>query len=147
MRLSVYLHTYVTDTLRMFGDLNDVVDRILCEVDVEDKPECPDRNGANRYNIDVINEEYLALIELHGNRSKNISLRRLLYWFVDNEIYNDLGWTPVSDYISQYDKDVNRSINFILGELTKLSIKMSKNVDNRQGTVTHIYDLLSDCKR
>ena len=98
MKLSQYLHNDIVDVLKTFGDLNDVVNKILDAADegyieVEDKPPCRDRDGCDRYNIDIHNENYLELLRIHGVKSKQISLRRLLYWFVENEIYEELGWT------------------------------------------------------
>jgi hypothetical protein len=98
MRLSVYLHSYIVDKLRMYGKLDDVVNAILDEADngmfdILDKPNCESREGASRYNIEVTNETYLSLAETFPLGSSRISLRRLIYWFVENEMYDECGWT------------------------------------------------------
>ena len=89
MILSVYLHKDRADVLRTFGSLDEVVDRILSacdegEFDIENKPECEPREGASRYNIKITNESYIDMLKNFGVKCKRISLRRLLYWFVDN---------------------------------------------------------------
>ena len=103
MKMSVYLHKEVADTLRCYGDLDEVVNKILeqCEggiIDVFNKPKAPERYGAIRYNIDVTNEYYLSLLANYPPNSPFVSLRRLLYWFVEEEMYEVLEWKTCTDY-------------------------------------------------
>lgn len=105
---SVYLHKYVTDTLNVFGDLSDVVNRILQEgadgnIDITDKPPCINRNGASRFDIDISQKDYLELLQYYPVNSPKISIRRIIYWFVDFAIYEELNWKPVRKY---YDRDL-----------------------------------------
>lgn len=147
MRVSVYLHRYISDVLKTFGELNDVINRILeaCEdgsIDVYDKPECENRNDAFRYEVNVTNEYYLSLMSIHGSRSKNISLRRLLYWFVDNEIYNDLEWEPIREYMDADQIKINKLVDNVIIQLDKLLFHMDND-----GTLTHAKDLILSFKR
>lgn len=147
MTLSVYLHKDRVDVLKMFGNLNDVVNKILDEydngkIDIENKPECESRIGASRYNINIRNENYVDMLMSYGIKSKQISLRRLLYWFVDNEIYNELEWEPVNDYIDSNDERINKKIDKIVGEIDALMF-----IVNDDGTLAHAKDLLLSYKR
>ena len=104
MILSLYLHKNISETLMCYGKLGDVVNKILelCEenvIDIMDMPKCQPRDGASRYDIDVTNEYYLSLLESFPIKSPRISLRRLLYWFVEQEMPDVLGWEVVNDYV------------------------------------------------
>lgn len=152
MKQSIYLHDYVISTLVMFGNLSDVINDVLRAVEqgdlpIEDLPECENRQGAKRCNVDVTNEYYLSIAEIYGVKSKRISLRRLLYYFVDNELYNELGWEPLHDYIDGYQSKINKCVDKILAEMTRLKIILAKNVDDRLSDVVHACDLINSCKR
>ena len=152
MILSLYLHNDVTDVLKMYGNLNDVINKILDEssagsFDVQNKPPCRNRDGASRYNVDVKNEDYLSMLESFGIKSKQISLRRLIYWFVENEIYYDLGWEPVRDYIDKNDECINRYVVRIKNEMQKLRLYMFKIGSNKMDILTHAEDLISSLNK
>ena len=100
---SVYLHKYVVDTLCLFGDLSVVVNRILQEaadgkIDIIDRPACISRDGAGRYNIAINQQDYLELLQCYSVNSPKISIRRIIYWFVDFAIYEQLDWKPIRKY-------------------------------------------------
>ena len=104
MLMSVYLHDEIASVLKCYGNLSDVVNKVLDAAsagafDFEDKPEAPNRSGARRYDIDITNEDYIELHRMYRNSPK-ISLRRLLYWFVENEMYEILEWQVVNPYDS-----------------------------------------------
>lgn len=127
MKLSIYLHKDRVEILRTYGNLSDVVNKILDAsdegyFDVENKPECEPREGASRYDIEVTNENYLAMLKVYGIKSKTISLRRLIYWFVDNEIYSDIGWECVNDYVDEKSTKINNCLMKINSLLDKLSL-------------------------
>lgn len=99
MTLSIYLSTEIYQTLTYFGNLDDVVNKILeagsqGAFDVMEKPSAPEKVGGRYYKVNVINQDYLSLVEIYGQKNSRISLRRLLYWFVENEIYSELKWIP-----------------------------------------------------
>lgn len=116
--MSVYLHEEIASVLKCYGgDLSETVNRVLDAASeghfsVMDKPVIPCRDGAGRYTIDVKNEEYLELVSMYPPNSVKVSLRRLLYWFVENEMYDFLGWEVVSEYRDratiQYERLVKR---------------------------------------
>jgi hypothetical protein len=148
MILSVYLHRDRVDVLKMFGDLNDVINRILDEsdeghFDIMNKPIPPSREGAARYNVVINNENYLHMLKMFGIKSKQISLRRLVYWFVDNEIYDTLDWTPVSDFVNYDNVKINKQIDEVINKIDKLSFFVTDD----EGKLTHAKDLIEMFRR
>lgn len=122
MKLSIYLHSSIVDVLKCYGDLDDVVNKILEQgaagvFDVMNKPPCPGRDGAGRYEIDIVEPTYLEMLETYSPFSSKISLRRLLYWFVENEIYEELGWEQTRAYESRNDILLSKKVANALSEL------------------------------
>lgn len=120
MKQSIYLHQEIVNTLRCFGELSEVINKILEEAangefDVMFKPACPSRIGAGRYDIDITEPNYLELLNAYSPFSSKISLRRLIYWFVENEIYEELGWEATNNYVNRkrqlFDKKVQTALN------------------------------------
>lgn len=104
MYVSIYLHKPVVEILKCYGELSDVINRILSLADegiieLWDKPAAPPRDGASRYDVNITNESYLNLLDVNGVTNSRLSLRRILYWFVENELYNEFGWKIVNPYI------------------------------------------------
>lgn len=97
MKMSVQLHRDYYNFICHFGTLNEVVNKILeaaerGEIEIYDnKDTAPPATDASRYNVEITNKAYIQMVGLLGSRSPTISLRRILYWFVDNEIYTVLG--------------------------------------------------------
>lgn len=144
---SVYLHDYIVDTLKMYGELDICINKILKHVEVnglqiEDLPECPSRIDAKRYNVFINNSYYNELVEAYGIKSKRISLRRLLYYFIDNELYNEYGWEPINDYVSTNDAKINKQYAKVSAELNKLLSLLLKNNDDRASNIIHALDLV-----
>lgn len=134
MRMSVYLHDEIYSVLRCFGNLDEVTNKILDaassgEFDVENKPKVIERSGARRYDIDVQNNDYLELYAIRRN-SPSISLRRLLYWFVENEMYEYLGWEVKSEYKDAAYEKRKKLITKIRQDLEKLGTLMRGNGRN-----------------
>ena len=132
MVFNVYLHKYVVDTLRCFGNISDVVNEILnyCENNngFMDYPECVDRKGCSRYSIDVHNEQYVELYNTFGATSPRVSLRRIIYWFVDNEIYESEQWNMEIKSFGEDDKVfLLNKCNDILHILKKMGKRTVKN--------------------
>ena len=135
MILSQYLHSDIVNVLLTFGDLDDVVNRILDAsdegyFDIANKPQCRNREGCSRYDIRITNENYLRMLKTMGVKNKSISLRRLIYWFVDNEVYNEIGWEPVRDYLDKNDKRINKVIDEILQKIDKLEVLTGHTYDD-----------------
>lgn len=125
MLMSVYLHPPIANLLRCFGDLDTVVNKILQEgeagnIQLENLEPCQDRVGASRYDINITNEYYLALLDTYPQNSAKISLRRILYSFVENEIYEELGWSATHEYIDTKRKKLRNKIIRIKSDVSKL---------------------------
>ena len=125
MIFSIYLHKHIAETLMCYGSLSGVVNKILETseqgiFDVVDMPKCESREGATRYLINVTNETYLSLVEAFPPNSPRISLRRLLYWFVEQEMFDVLEWVPVAEYVSKDKEKILKKIGGIKSELSKL---------------------------
>lgn len=134
MKVSVYLHSYIVDTLRMYGKLDDVVNAILDEADngmfdITDKPNCESRDKASRYMIDITNDTYLTLMQSYPPNSSKISLRRLIYWFVENEIYDECGWTTNNVLKRKENNKIYKKILDLKEQCTKLLSVFSDNYD------------------
>lgn len=136
MLVSVYLNNEVHDILTMFGSLEEVVNRILDEgekgsFNIMDKPNYGSREGANRYNINITNATYIEMVQRFPINSSRISLRRLLQWFVYEEIYNNLGWKIVKKYTSKLDERVRKQKNIVETRL----LLMKKYCNNKQQVI------------
>ena len=99
---NVYLHKYVRDILSQFGDVNAVVNHIVDEamagrINLYGLDKAPARSSGDmcQYTFTIANEQYNELVDAHGPRSSLVSLRRIIYTFVDNEMYVDLGWKTI----------------------------------------------------
>ncbi len=106
MIYSIYLHNNIIETLSCYGDLSDVVNNILDAAeqgsfDIVDLPPAPSRDGATRCEINITSEYYLTLASTFPMNSPRISLRRILYWFVEQEMYDALEWEAVNEYKSK----------------------------------------------
>lgn len=106
MTMSVYLSNEVRDILSCYGTLDEVVDKILIAgsqgiIDIMEKPSAPEKRGGSNYQINIQEPDYIELVETYGAKSSKISLRRLLYWFVENEMYDQLGWEPREDFAEE----------------------------------------------
>lgn len=124
MKVSIYLHKPIVETLLCYGSLEDVTNRILdaCEsgeIDIMDRPKVPPRDGAGRYDVDIRSDYYMELLDTFSPTSPRISLRRLLYWFVENEMYDVLGWEPTYEYIDNEKRRILKMIQDVNGKLTR----------------------------
>lgn len=113
LKVHVNLDQTTHDILLAFGkNLSEVVNKILDEysegnIDIVNKPMAPSLDGTRRYTVTIQNEEYEEMYLRYGPTSPFISLRRLLYWFVDEEIYEDLHWKIMTKVSDEYKKGVN----------------------------------------
>ena len=147
MRMSLYLHDEIYAILRCYGPLNEVINRILDAgtagaFDIMDKPRVPDRSGARRFDVDVDNEEYLSLLRKHGYNSTRTSLRRLVYWFIENEMYEILDWEVVDLYKDRYFDKRRKLIKSIRRDLeTYVSYSEAEEYEKAMEALKIIKDL------
>lgn len=154
MKMSIYLHKYVVDILKTFGELTSVVNKILQEgengtLQLTDLPACKNRNGAGRYEIDITNKWYIGLLYESPLNSPRVSIRRILYWFVDFEIYNELGWKAVNAFEDSSQKRNLKIINDVTGGLYKLKTlnkndcRLSERIDDVIESVNSLKEYLT----
>ena len=141
----VYLSDYVVDALSFYGTLDEVVNKILTygaagSFDLMDKPKAPDKTGGSVYKINVLEPNYLELLDTFGASSSRISLRRLLYWFVDNEIYAELDW---NEAITVKNEDVNKQYE-ALSNLQCAAFKVYKQLPQFKKQLEAIKDLVRE---
>ena len=96
---------------------NDNIDS--CELSA--LPPAPDKIDATRYTIDVENETYIALVEHYGATSNKCGIRRLIYYFIDNEMYE--GWPVVNNYVDDKRDYLRRRLKEMRYILTKIENK------------------------
>lgn len=100
MLTSIYLHNDVAELLKYYGKLDDVINKMLKEIyerniDIRNTSNCPDRSQCKRVTINVTYEPYINEIEVTGIKNKELSLSRIIYFFVENEFYNEFKWEIV----------------------------------------------------
>ena len=149
MLLSVYLHDEIHSVLNCFGELNDVVDKILVaaaegQIELMCKPPAPDRSGARRFDIEVTNEDYLTLLRQVGTKSPRVSLRRLLYWFVEEEVYEMLGWEMTNDYRSDKDAKFKKRIDDISKQVEDVRDRYSSLYHDKLTSILRILEELKN---
>lgn len=127
MIVSIYLHKYVVNTLLQFGDLDEVINNILLagakgEIELIDRPPCANRDGASRYNVDITQQDYLDLLECYATNSPKVSIRRIIYWFVDFAIYEQLDWKVKNKYIDKELQLLYKHINKARSSIARVGI-------------------------
>lgn len=150
MMMSIYLHQYVVKTLSLFGDLSDVINNILQagadgKIEILDRPPCMSRDGCGRYNVDITQQDYLELLQCYPINSPKISIRRLLYWFVDFAVYEQLGWKIVKQYKDDQTNLLLRHLDKARTSLARVAI-IKKNREDIQTQVESIDNLIVKLK-
>lgn len=141
MTINIHLHKEIADALRCFGDLSTVVNKILQAgalgvIDIMDKDACPDKDGCEHCRIEVTEPNYLELYKMYGPKNRRISLRRLLYWFVENEIYDELGWHPNAEVVDRRAILFEKKLNIATTELIRaMGYTSSTDVKNKLAAI------------
>lgn len=145
MQMSVYLSEDVIKVLNAYGGIDNAVNHILelCEqglIDIENKPKPHSRQFDKRVNVNVTNQYYLELLYDTGNSSK-ISLRRLIYWFVENDMFEvfNVSYNFVNDNIEAETKGLYRMITESIRTLT---LAYEKAVELKNPIVENIKDVM-----
>lgn len=141
MTYRIYLHEDIITTLSVFGDLSAVTERIILEaldndINIELLPKAGDRQGAIRKNITIVNSAIVEYLEgiLYDNHAPKSPIRNLLYWFVNEEIYNEWQWTVENNYVEQdnkrksYLKACEKSLNYLTNEKLKRAMNILKDL-------------------
>ena len=146
MKVTVRLHDEYYRYLLQFGLLQEVIDRILqsiCDkqIDFEQFDKVPDVKGARNLTVEIDNPFYLELVDTYGIHNYKISIRRMLYWFVDYDMGNEWGWAIIKQNslpikMTKYLKQMEHSCNLALKNATSEQI----------GILLSIRDLIQQLK-
>lgn len=143
--LDIRLHKEYYDVLVQFGTLSYTVNCILaaCEIgaiELFDKPKAPPKEGTQKHIITIDNPWYEGLLDDMGAKNSHISLRRLLYWFVDEEVYTLIGLEPNTNNKTILDSRFARIKADCIQQLLKM-----RDVSSR-ATIVKIDDILRQLK-
>lgn len=115
--------------LTVFGSMEDVVYKALelCEngeIDLENLPQTANFMGVEMKTVSVVisNNYYETLRTLYGATSPKVSLRKLLCYIVENEVYFDYHW----EVVQVYDKDTRNKIDSYKYDIKTKLIKLTK---------------------
>lgn len=127
-KYSVYLHQDVIDVLECFGRIGDVLTKMmkaLVQTDLlngETLGTAPPREDARRIEFFVDDDTVLQLTGL--------PLRQIIYWFVENEVYDQLGWEPIRQYREREKARIINGFNRVLSELSKLNALVNNSLQD-----------------
>lgn len=115
--------------LTVFGSIEDVIYKALdlCEsgeIDLENLPQTADFANVESKRVSVIitHRYYENLREIYGTTSPRVSLRKLLCYIVENEIYYEYHW----EVVQVYDKETRNKINSYKYDIITKSNKLTK---------------------
>ena len=119
--IDVRLPKDYVNILRMYGTLDEVAElaldmvynEVLPPIQEMDVPPS-DKSGCSKYIIAVSHQQYCDDCEMYGANNPRVSLRRLLYYIVDNEIYSNwLLRTAPLETDAKYKERLTRCISSI----------------------------------
>lgn len=128
MLMSVYLHQEYHDYLSCYGSIDEVTNKILDsirDIDIESIPNAPSRDGAKRLNINVTSEWYLEELCARPVNSPLYSLRKILYYAVDNELPAVWGWKVTNDYRNKKEDRIRKHLDYAISNLIHAQLLMS----------------------
>lgn len=160
MRLSVYLSDLALQELYCIHPNRSLaVDAILylgeigC-IELEQLPPPPPRDGDKRVEIEVTNQFYLQLLTKYNISSAKTSLRRIIYWALEQGVYEEYS-DVIADYFAsrrgegeQLDNHtttavyINRALNYMRSAYTQALVECHPQID----TIEHILKELSSIK-
>lgn len=146
-KIDVRLHEDYYNVLTQFGTLDQVVDKAINaieagSIDLDLVPACPPLTGTHKYIVTVDNLFYDDLVQIYGSHSNRISMRRILYYIVDSELYNTLHWELVRN-TSPTSKRSKR-IDNLLYEMAK--VINSETDKDRLKILLHAYTIIQQLK-
>lgn len=127
-KYSVYLHQDVIDVLECFGKISDVLTKMmktLVQTDLlsgETLGTAPSREDARRIEFFVDDD---IVIQLTG-----LPFRQIIYWFVENEVYEQLGWKPIREYREREKTRIINGFDRVLSELSKLNSLVNNSLQD-----------------
>lgn len=133
--------------LRLFGTMDEVVQKALIlaeqgDIDLENCPYVQQFGRLKHVVVNVNNPYYESLRALHGATSPKTSINRLLYYIVDNELYEAYGWKQVNKYNEENEAKIEGYKSTILHNINRLSKMLTRT--EQQDKLKQAYDLISD---
>lgn len=100
MKIKLVVPNDTYSILCQLGPVDEVVNKIaklvgMEEIPYDDLPLVGGRNGQKQFFVDITDEDFLALYELQVLVHRPIRMRRVVQYFVDNELYNDPIWADM----------------------------------------------------
>ena len=135
-KYSLYLHVEIIETLKCFGELYEVINRLfedtinngmLYESTFEN---APPREGARRIDAWIKTDIVSQL--------SRVRVRTAIYWFVENEVYSELGWKMKNGYGLDRKLRIEKQFNRAIAELTKLN-RMTNLYDEQIKAIERIH--------
>ena len=115
--------------LTVFGSIEDVIYKALelCEngeIDLENLPQTANfvNTATKPVSVIITNSYYENLRNIYGATSPKVSLRKLLCYIVENEIYFDYHW----EVVQVYDTETRNKINSYKYDITNKATKLVK---------------------
>lgn len=147
IKVNIAIDNNYYNILRMFGTIDDVVDKALKlveqgDVDIESCPPVPTNRNCKHIVVVINNEHYEELRAKYGPTSSKISVNRLLYYVVDNELYSVYGWEQNFELTKDQKQMVQSCKCDILYRLSKLSRVLVKR-EQRQ-LLDKAFDLIKE---
>ena len=133
--------------LRLFGTMDEVVQKALMlaekgDIDLETCPYVQQFGRLKHIVVTVDNAYYESLRSLYGATSPKTSINRLLYYIVDNELYEAYGWKQVNKYNEENEAKIEGYKSTILHNINRLSKMLTRT--EQQDKLKKAYDLISD---
>lgn len=97
MQQKIYLHNYILKIFSKYGGADNCINKIIDEAmsgkfDYEDSEPAPERSDGKYVYVNIVNQDFIQLINMYGVKSKRVSLRRMIYKYIDEELYEY--WKP-----------------------------------------------------
>lgn len=133
MIVNISIDDFTAEIMMHFGTISDVTNKILAlgadgSIPLMDLPSVAiEKSACKQYKINITDENYLGLCETYGTKSTRISLRRIIYWFIENEQYDAFGWIPAAPVLPN-----NQRIVDLLGEIESRLYTLYKLLNNNK---------------
>ena len=136
IKVNIAIDNNYYNILRLFGTMDEVVDKALKlveqgEIDFDRCPQIPTTKNCRHIVVAISNPYYEELRALHGATSSKISINRLLYYIVDNELYYTYGWERNFELSKDQKRQVESwkcDIMYRISKLSKLLVSHEQQV-------------------
>ena len=147
IKVNIAIDNNYYNILRLFGTMDEVVDKALKlveqgEIDFDRCPQIPTTKNYRHIVVSITNPYYEELRALHGATSSKISINRLLYYIVDNELYYTYGWERNFELSKDQKRQVESWKCDIMYRITKLSRLLVSH--EQQASLQKAFDIIKE---